>query len=386
MRGSKANLPQIEDAQGEQAGPQKHQTDHESQNRLAFAAAIEKLVKHAEPPIILGMGYRSPHHITSAAFAAIRSREERSPGKVDGTWLKYTLHVASEVEEAFVADVLDSSYTLGWVEPQIEVLVTDNGYDYKEKTELPVVVYLFEPMTESEERHVERLQSCISRWPEHVRLESVERVKEENDSWKEEFREVQVGDWWIAPTWTAEERLAGVTNILRIDPGAAFGTGYHGTTQDMIRLMQQMNLNGKLVLDIGAGSGILSLFAVMRGAKQPVWAVDINPQTEYHVQVNLANNGLPPSAVRVVIGDPLERETGDRLPQGADLILLNIGGEEDVAMLPVVLGKIAPGGTVILSGIVEWNRDKVLAAYEQAGFRLTAERQSEEWITLMLCC
>jgi ribosomal protein L11 methyltransferase len=303
---------------------------------------------------------------------------------MEGTWLKYTLHVAAEVEEAFVGDVLESTYTLGWVEPQIEVLVTDNGYDYQEKTELPVVAYLFEPMTESEERHVARLLDYISRWHERVRLESVERMKEENDSWKEEFREVQVGDWWIAPTWTPEERLSGAQNILWIDPGAAFGTGYHGTTQDMIRLMQEMTLNGAHVLDIGAGSGILSIFAVIRGAKQPVWAVDINPQTEYHVQVNLVNNGLPPSAVQVVIGDPLEREIGDRLPVKADLILLNIGGDEDVAMLPVVLGKIAPGGTVLLSGIVEWNRDKVLAAYEQAGFRLLAERQSEEWITFML--
>jgi ribosomal protein L11 methyltransferase len=303
---------------------------------------------------------------------------------MEGTWMKYTLHVAPEVEEIFTADVLESAYTLGWVEPAIEVLVTDNGYDYKEKTELPVVAYLFEPMAESEERHVERLRAYISRWSGQVSLHSVERVKEENDSWKEEYREVQVGEWWIAPTWTPNERLAGVENILWIDPGAAFGTGYHGTTQDIIRLMQEFPLAGKRVLDIGAGSGILSIFAAIRGASQPIWAVDINPQTEYQVQVNLANNRLPESAVRVVIGDPLEPETGDRLPQDADLILLNIGGDEDVAMLPVVLDKIAPGGTVILSGIVEWNRDKVLAAYKQAGFRLTSERQSDEWVTLML--
>ncbi|MFY0543738.1 50S ribosomal protein L11 methyltransferase [Brevibacillus sp. H7] len=303
---------------------------------------------------------------------------------MQGKWLKYTLHVANDLEEAFVADVLESTYTLGWIEPQIEVLVTDNGYDYEEKAELPVIAYLFEPMSESEEQHVERLKLFLNRWGGRVRLRETEQVKEENESWKEEFQPVQVGDWWIAPTWTPEEALIGATHILRIDPGAAFGTGYHGTTQDILRLMQGMELHGRRVLDIGAGSGILSVFAVKEGAKQPVYAVDINPQSEYQVHVNLKNNGLPHSAVAVVIGDAAEHDVRERLPKEVDLALVNIGGDEDIAMLPVVGERIVPGGVVILSGIVEWNREKVQTAYEQAGFRFLEERQSEEWITLLL--
>ncbi len=303
---------------------------------------------------------------------------------MEGNWLKYTLRVAAELEEEFVADVLESTYTLGWIEPQIEVLVTENGYDYEEKSELPVIAYLFEPMTDSEDQHVERLHGFLARWDGRVSLQQTEQVKEENESWKEEFREVQVGDWLIAPTWTPEEALEGAGNILWIDPGAAFGTGYHGTTQDILLFMQQMDLKDLQVVDIGAGSGILSIFAVMRGAKRPVCAVDINPQTEYQVGVNLANNGLPESAVQVVIGDAADAEIRERLPKEADLILLNIGGDEDIAMLPVVQDLLVPGGTVILSGIVEWIKEKVLAAYEPAGFSLLEERQSDEWVTLLL--
>lgn len=299
-------------------------------------------------------------------------------------WLKYTLLVEQAIEDVFVADVLASPYTLGWVEPQIEVLTTENGYDYAEKTDGPIVAYLFEPFTDREEEHIERLKTYIQRWDGRVTIKGVEEVPEENDSWKEEFRAVQVGEWWIAPTWTEPEALAQAKHVLWIDPGAAFGTGYHGTTQDILLFLQELSLEGKRVLDIGAGSGILSLYCALNGAQQPVCAVDINPQSEYQVRVNAANNQLPEEAVQMVIGDALEASVRAQFPVQADLILVNIGADEDVAMLPVVVEHIAPGGLVILSGIVEWNREKVQAAYEQAGFQAQGEKQSDEWITILM--
>lgn len=302
----------------------------------------------------------------------------------ESMWLKYTLLVERETEDEFVAEVLASPYTLGWIEPQIEVLTTENGYDYAENADGPVVGYLFEPMQDGEEEHIERLQSYILRWGGRVSIKEAEQVPEENDSWKEEFREVQVGNWWIAPTWTDPQALEAAEYILWIDPGAAFGTGYHGTTQDMLLFLQELSLTDKKVLDIGTGSGILALYCVLNGASQPVCAVDINPQSEYQVLVNATNNHLPESAVNVVIGDAQELSVEERLPTMSDLILLNIGGDEDVAMLPVVERHIAPDGLLLLSGIVEWNRDHVITAYEQAGYQLEKERQSDEWITVML--
>jgi ribosomal protein L11 methyltransferase len=303
---------------------------------------------------------------------------------MESMWLKYTLLVERETEDLFVAEALTSPYTLGWVEPQIEVLTTENGYDYAENAEGPVVAYLFEPMQDEEEIHLDRLKNYIARWDDKVSLREVETVAEENDSWKEEFREVQVGEWWIAPTWTEPEALAHAKHILWIDPGAAFGTGYHVTTQDVLFMLQEMSLTGKRVLDIGAGSGILSLYCALNGAAQPVCAVDINPQSEYQVHVNAANNHLPESSVQIVIGDAADATVASQFPPEVDLILVNIGGDEDVAMCSLVANRLAPDGDVILSGIVEWNRDKVLATYEHAGFRKQSERQSDEWITILL--
>ncbi|HZG15928.1 MAG TPA: 50S ribosomal protein L11 methyltransferase [Candidatus Bathyarchaeia archaeon] len=300
-------------------------------------------------------------------------------------WLKYTLHVASEQEEAFVATVLDSPYTFGWTEPRIEVLVTENGYDYEENHTLPIIAYLFEPMNgEEKDVLIQRLEAFLAPWKPDVVLAQVEVVEEENDSWKEAYQEVEVGSWWIAPSWTPAERLEGKEKILWIDPGAAFGTGYHGTTQDILLFLQEMNLTGKRVLDIGTGSGILSIFAAMNGASIPIYAVDINPQTSYEVEQNLLQNGRSAEDVTVIIGDPLDADTAKQLPPEVDLILINIGGDEDIAMLPVVEQTLARDGQIILSGIVEWILPKVETAYGNIGFHTVAKRQSDEWVTLVM--
>ncbi|MGG4494113.1 50S ribosomal protein L11 methyltransferase [Brevibacillus reuszeri] len=303
---------------------------------------------------------------------------------MESMWLKYTLLVEADIEDLFVAEVLASPYTLGWIEPQIEVLTTENGYDYAENTEGPLVGYLFEPEQDSEEEHVARLKEFLTRWGGQVTLKEVEQVPEENDSWKEEFREVQIGNWWVAPTWTDPAILEKAEHVLWIDPGAAFGTGYHGTTQDVLLFLQELEIAGKKVLDIGAGSGILTLYCALNGAAYPVWAVDINSQSEYQVRVNTANNHLPQEAVQIVIGDVCKNEIAHQLLELADLILVNIGGDENIAMLPVVSERIAPNGMVILSGIVDWNRDAVLSAYEEAGFAAAGERHSDEWVTILM--
>jgi len=296
-------------------------------------------------------------------------------------WLKYTLHLPANVEEAFVACVLESTYTFGWTEPSIEVLLTENGYDYQERTDLPLTAYLFEPFTGSMPLHQEALAGFLSAWDGRIQLLKSELVEEEDDSWKETYQEVIVDPWVIAPSWIGTEQLPLEKRLMRIDPGAAFGTGYHGTTQDILRELQSLDLTGKRVLDVGTGSGILAIFAVLSGASQPVHAVDINPDARWEVRHNLELNQLPESAVTVWVGDPLDSPLSGQLPEQADLILINIGGEEDIAMLPLAERRLAPGGILILSGIVEWIREKVESAYRQAGFRLQSARQSGEWVT-----
>lgn len=298
-------------------------------------------------------------------------------------WLKYIVVIAQEIEEEFSYSLLESTYTLGWTEPQIEVILTDNGYDYATKIDKPYLGYVFEPLTGTEEEAVAGIRQFLTQWGEQAAFHSYELVEEENESWKDEFQSVTVDDWTIAPSWTSDDEHAEDKNILWIDPGAAFGTGYHGTTQDIIRFLQKMNLTNQRVLDIGAGSGILSILCVKLGAACPVYAIDINPEADWQINQNLQLNQLSPETVQIIIGDPLSDEESIVLPKEVDLVMVNIGGDEDVAMLPVVLNSLRQGGIAILSGIVTWNREKVEQAYRDAGFVLLDEKTSDEWVTLV---
>lgn len=300
-------------------------------------------------------------------------------------WVKYTVVIAQEIEEEFGYTILESSYTLGWTEPQFDVILTDNGYDYATRIDKPYLGFVFEPLSDSDtvEEAVSRFRQFLSQWGEQAACIAHELVEEENESWKAEFQSVTVDDWIIAPSWTPEDELEQGKNILWIDPGAAFGTGYHGTTQDIMRFLQKMNLNHKRVLDIGAGSGILSILCAKLGAATPVYAVDINPEADWQINQNLQLNQLSPQTVEIIIGDPLSEVEPVLLPTEVDLVMVNIGGDEDVAMLPVVLQSLKPGGMAILSGMVTWNREMVEKAYRDAGFELLDEKTSDEWVTLV---
>lgn len=298
-------------------------------------------------------------------------------------WLKYTISLPADKEEAFTYDLLDSTYTLGWTEPQIELITTENGYDYQEQAEQPVTAYVFEPMAEEPGVLTDRMETYLKKWGTSFQLVSVVQVEEENESWMEAFEPVQIGEWTVAPSWAVESISADQKNILWIDPGAAFGTGYHATTQDMLLFLQELPLAGKRVIDVGAGSGILSIYCLKQNAHQPVYALDINPESEYEIKQNLAHNQMEETSIQVVIGDATSPEMIEKVPQKADLILVNIGGDEDVAMLPLVQKLLEPGGSVIFSGLVEWNRESVSQAMASEGFSIIAKRQTEEWVTLL---
>ncbi|WP_068792027.1 50S ribosomal protein L11 methyltransferase [Brevibacillus laterosporus] len=299
-------------------------------------------------------------------------------------WMKYTLSLPGELEEIFSYTIIETEYTLGWIEPQVEVITTNNGYDYAELTEKPMTAYLFEPLSTTEQEQTARLQRYLDQWEGRIKITATEQVEEENESWKDEFTSVQVEDWLIAPSWEDAQVLEQAEHVLYIDPGAAFGTGYHGTTQDILRFLQESELAGKTILDVGAGSGILSIFSLLNGAAYPVYAADINPETDYQLKQNLALNQLSDQSVKVLIGDASVDDHLLSLEKYFDFIFINIGGEEVIQMLPLVKRTFKPTGRLLLSGIVEWILPKVVEAYEQAGFYVMEQKQSEEWVTLLL--
>jgi ribosomal protein L11 methyltransferase len=194
--------------------------------------------------------------------------------------------------------------------------------------------------------------------------------------WKNGLRPRQITDRIVVkPTWTEWDRSSGEI-VIDIDPQMAFGTGEHATTRGCLRLLDQAVRAGQRVLDVGSGSAILSIAAALLGASEVV-AVEYDPDANLNARENLVRNGVERRVTIIEkMADPaLLEELG-----GFDLIVANILSGVIRPLLPAFHQSLRPSsGTLIVSGILQTERDEVLAAAADAGFALVAEDREDEW-------
>lgn len=203
---------------------------------------------------------------------------------------------------------------------------------------------------------------------------SLRQLREEDwaNAWKEYYRPEQIGPFQITPSWLSPSIPAGVIPI-RLDPGMAFGTGTHPTTQLCLELLPAVVRPGVLVYDIGTGSGILAIAAAKLGAK--VRAVDRDPVA---VAVAAENCALNQVAIPVCEGDLL-----NGLEEPADVIIANILAEVVIELVPQALVRLKPGGAVLASGIINSKATKVETAFAAAGFQIVNRREKEDWVAYL---
>lgn len=193
-----------------------------------------------------------------------------------------------------------------------------------------------------------------------------------SEAWKEGVHAHELGALTVAPPWLAEGRDPDRTIV--IDPGMAFGTGEHATTRGVIRLLGDVVRPGDRVADLGAGSAILSIAAAKLGAAW-VAAIEIDPEAIANAEENVARNGVQ-DRVHVLLGD-----AGTMLPivGPVQVILANIISSVLVNLLPVIAGALADGGTIILSGILREERDRMLEVLAGLGWVVVAEDAEDAW-------
>ncbi|HIT33983.1 MAG TPA: 50S ribosomal protein L11 methyltransferase [Candidatus Faecousia intestinigallinarum] len=194
----------------------------------------------------------------------------------------------------------------------------------------------------------------------------------------EHYPPQEVGDTLVVlPVWLAESYAGGRKPIL-LDPGIAFGTGYHPSTQMVLEEMERRVKPGDACLDLGSGSGILSIAALRLGAGSAV-GVDIDPKAEKAARENAALNGFAAPEFTAVTGNITEDEAlMSRLcAREYDVVLVNIVADVIIRLAPV-LPKLA-GETVICSGILDTRLPEVTAALERAGLQITETLAKEEW-------
>lgn len=203
------------------------------------------------------------------------------------------------------------------------------------------------------------------------------------NNWKQFFHQFYIDDILVIPSWEDikpedEDRMT-----LRIDPGTAFGTGMHETTQLCIRQLRKHITPETELLDVGTGSGILAILSLMFGAKHAV-GTDLDPCAVPAVEENCANNGIRPEQFDMMIGNIItDKEVQDRVGyEKYDIVVANILADVLVPLTPVILHQLKPGGIYITSGIINDKEQTVVDAVKAAGLKVLEVTYQGEWVSV----
>ncbi len=251
-------------------------------------------------------------------------------------------------------------------ENPLEITTDEFGYGYIEKEDEEIILKVaYDEDICSLENFKEKISDIIGKKEDFI---------EEIDYEYEDFSipAIHINDEWVLAS--PDEEIEGKKKINFISQGA-FGTGLHETTQDLLSVILSKDFTKKRVLDIGTGSGILSLATAIKGASEVV-ALDIR-DVQDEVLLNASLNGI--ENIKVLVGDALsDAVTIDGI---FDWIYINIGGAETEMFMPLIKKHLKKDGYILVSGLVEWSFDSVKDIVESYGFKIVEKHQSNEWCT-----
>jgi len=203
------------------------------------------------------------------------------------------------------------------------------------------------------------------------------------NNWKQYFHQFTIDDLLVIPSWEEVREEDKDKKILHIDPGTAFGTGMHETTQLCIRQLKKYITPETELLDVGTGSGILSIISLMYGIKHAV-GTDLDPCAIEATKENREANGIEASQFEVMIGNIIsEKEVQDKVGYGCyDIVVANILADVLVPLTPVIVNQLKPGGIYITSGIIDDKEQTVVEAVKAAGMEVLEVTYQGEWVSV----
>jgi ribosomal protein L11 methyltransferase len=325
------------------------------------------------------------------------------------TWLELSVEVDPEAVESVSELLAQHGYNGGVVIDQ-PIIPGADGPEYTYDTSRPATLRTYLPLDERAEVTRARLERALWHFGQmrSVGPLRVQQIEEQDwaSAWKEHYTIQRIGERAvIVPSWLEYDAQPGDI-ILRLDPGMAFGTGLHPTTQLCVGLLERYVAPGSRVLDLGCGSGILAIAAAKLGAGT-VLALDTDPIAVTATRENVARNGVS-DLVQVAEGSlgrgaalghwlygTLNAEGGtvnrsdDDSQHSAfsvqhfDLIVANIIARVLATLAADLAGALAPGGTLIASGIIAEREDEVVAAFVAAGLAPVERLQEGDWVALI---
>ncbi len=204
------------------------------------------------------------------------------------------------------------------------------------------------------------------------------------NNWKQYFHQFYIDDILVIPSWEKVKEEDSGKLVIHIDPGTAFGTGMHETTQLCIRALKKYVTEESVVLDVGCGSGILGMLALKFGAKYSV-GTDLDPCAITATHENMKANGIRKEQYEVMIGNIIDnKEVQDKAGyERYDIVLANILADVLTALTPVVIHQMKPGAVYITSGIIDDKEETVIEAVKAAGLTVLEVDHQGEWVSVV---
>ncbi len=275
----------------------------------------------------------------------------------DQRYLEITIRIPFAYQEMLIAELMDHHFD-GFEQNEDHLLAYIPAHRYNDETR-------------------EIINQWIAGQPVSAGFEG-ERIYEPqnwNEEWEKTIEPMQVGEFFIRPTWKPVQTPDGLI-LLEIDPKMAFGTGYHETTRLMLRMLSSSIVSGMSVLDVGTGTGVLAIAALKLGASH-AFGFDIDEWSFDNATENALLNG-------VVDSFEVKEGSFEVIPEhsGFDMVLANVNRNMLLSTSSQIVGYVRDGGTLILSGLLDVDEAVILGNSDYADLQLVDRLQENEWICL----
>ncbi len=311
-------------------------------------------------------------------------------------WNKYTLTTTAEAEDMISSMMMEAGIEGIEIEDKVPLSESDKSQMFVDiLPEGPAddgvarISFYLEPDQDNAAilAAVEEGLEEIRSWGVDVGTGTIEASQTEDkdwiNNWKQYFHQFYVDDILIKPSWEEVKPEDREKLLIQIDPGTAFGTGMHETTQLCIRQIKKYVTPDTVLLDVGTGSGILSIAALKLGAKFAC-GTDLDPCAITAVKENMEVNGVEEDKYTVMLGNIIDdKEVQDAVGyEKYDMVVANILAEVLVPLTPVILAQMKPGALYITSGIIDDKEETVVKAVKDAGLEVLEVNHQGEWVSV----
>ena len=308
-------------------------------------------------------------------------------------WNKFRLKTTTEAEDIVSSMLMDLGIQGVEIEDKVPLTQSDKEQmfvdilpEIEKDDGVAYLSFYLEPEEDKEKilseirRELQEMSSYLNVGECLIEESETEDVDWVNN-WKQYFHQFFVDDILIIPSWEDVKPEDSDKMVIHIDPGTAFGTGMHETTQLCIRQIRKYVTEGTRILDVGCGSGILGMLALKFGAAYSV-GTDLDPCAIEATYENMEVNGISKDRYEVMIGNIIDdKEVQDKAGYGCyDIVVANILADVLVQLTPVIINQLKSGGIYITSGIIDDKEQTVVDAVKAAGLEVLDVTYQGEWV------